>query len=124
MQEFIAQHILPKVIKPSQYIGDEWNIIKKDWDNCRIKSAFLFPDLYEIGMSHLGLRILYHVVNQQDDYLMERSFAPMVDMEELMRTHQIPLFSWESNRPLKEFDLLGFTLQYEMSYTNILNMID
>ncbi|MCR6544996.1 TIGR03960 family B12-binding radical SAM protein [Dehalobacterium formicoaceticum] len=124
MQEFIAQHILPKVTKPSQYIGDEWNIIKKDWDQCRIKSAFLFPDVYEIGMSHLGLRILYHVVNQRDEYLMERSFAPMVDMEELMRARQIPLFSWESYRPLKEFDLLGFTLQYEMSYTNILNMID
>jgi radical SAM family uncharacterized protein len=124
MQEFIEQHILPKVTKPSQYIGNEWNIVKKDWDKCQVKTAFLFPDVYEVGMSHLGLRILYHIVNQRPEFLMERAFAPMVDMEELMRKNQITLFSLESYRPLKEFDILGFTLQYEMSYTNILNMLD
>lgn len=124
MREFIEQQILPKVTKPSQYIGNEWNVVKKDWEKCDVKSAFLFPDVYEIGMSHLGLRILYHVVNQRESYLMERSFAPMADMEELMRANNVPLFSWESYHPLKEFDILGFTLQYEMSYTNILNMLD
>jgi len=124
MREIIEQQILPKVTKPGQYIGNEWNVVKKDWEKCQVKSAFLFPDVYEIGMSHLGLRILYHVVNQREEFLMERSFAPMVDMEELMRANNIPLFSWESYRPLKEFDILGFTLQYEMSYTNILNMMD
>ncbi|MGI6630774.1 MAG: TIGR03960 family B12-binding radical SAM protein [Bacillota bacterium] len=124
MQEFIEQYILPKVTKPSQYIGDEWNMVKKDWNRCQVKTAFLFPDLYEVGMSHLGLRILYHIVNQRPEFLMERAFAPMVDMEELMRENHIPLFSLESYRPLKEFDILGFTLQYEMSYTNILNMLD
>lgn len=124
MQEIFEQQILPKVTKPSQYIGNEWNVVKKDWEKCEVKSAFIFPDVYEIGMSHLGLRILYHVVNQRENYLMERSFAPMADMEELMRANNLPLFSWESYRPLKEFDILGFTLQYEMSYTNILNMLD
>ena len=97
---------------------------EKDWNRCQVKTAFLFPDLYEVGMSHLGLRILYHIVNQRPEFLMERAFAPMVDMEELMRENHIPLFSLESYRPLKEFDILGFTLQYEMSYTNILNMLD
>ena len=124
MQKFIEQHILPKVTKPSQYVGNEWNVIKKDWDRCTVKSAFLFPDVYEVGMSHLGLRILYHVVNRRAEYLMERAFAPMTDMEELLREHNLHLFSLESYRPLKEFDILGFTLQYEMSYTNILNMLD
>lgn len=124
MRSFIEQEILPKVIKPSQYIGNEWNMIKKNWQSCQVRSAFLFPDVYEVGMSHLGLRILYHVVNQRAEFLMERAFAPMVDMEKRMRENNIPLFSWESYRPLREFDLLGFTLQYEMSYTNILNMMD
>ncbi|ATW25487.1 TIGR03960 family B12-binding radical SAM protein [Candidatus Formimonas warabiya] len=124
MQTLIEEKILPKVTKPSQYMGDEWNIVKKDWEACTVKSAFLFPDLYEVGMSHLGLRLLYHVVNQRQEFLMERAFAPMVDMEELMRTHHVPLFSLESYRPLHTFDVLGFTLQYEMSYTNILNMLD
>lgn len=124
MREFIEQNILPKVTKPSQYIGNEWNTVRKDWDRSQVKMAFLFPDLYEIGMSHLGLRILYHVVNQRAEFLMERAFAPMVDMEKLMRENHIPLFSLESYRPLKDFDILGFTLQYEMSYTNILNMLD
>lgn len=124
MRSFIEQHILPQVVKPSQYIGDEWNIIRKNWDSCSVKTAFLFPDLYEVGMSHLGLRILYHVVNEREDFLMERSFAPMIDMEQLMREKGIPLFSLESYRPLNSFDILGFTLQYEMSYTNIINMLD
>ncbi|MGI6064872.1 MAG: TIGR03960 family B12-binding radical SAM protein [Bacillota bacterium] len=124
MRSFIEQKLLPKVVKPSQYIGNEWNMIKKDWDRCSVRSAFLFPDTYEVGMSHLGLRILYHIVNTRDDFLMERSFAPMTDMEKLMRENKVPLFSLESYRPLKQFDILGFTLQYEMSYTNIINMLD
>ena len=93
MRSFIEQKLLPKVVKPSQYIGNEWNMIKKDWDRCSVRSAFLFPDTYEVGMSHLGLRILYHIVNTRDDFLMERSFAPMTDMEKLMRENKVPLFS-------------------------------
>jgi len=124
MRKNIEQNLLPHVTKPSQYIGNEWNAVNKDWGRCRVKMAFLFPDLYEIGMSHLGLRILYHVVNSEEKFLMERVFAPMTDMEELMRKHKIPLFSLESYNPVANFDILGFTLQYEMSYTNIINMLD
>ncbi|MGI6712197.1 MAG: TIGR03960 family B12-binding radical SAM protein [Bacillota bacterium] len=124
MRPYIEQNLLPHVTRPSQYVGDEWNSVKKDWAECAAKLAFLFPDVYEIGMSHLGLRILYHIVNNRKEYLMERAFAPMVDMEELMRKNKIPLFSLESYRPVKDFDILGFTLQYEMSYTNIINMLD
>jgi radical SAM superfamily enzyme YgiQ (UPF0313 family) len=124
MRPYIEQNLLPHVTRPSQYVGDEWNAVKKDWAECAPKLAFLFPDVYEIGMSHLGLRILYHIVNNRKEYLMERAFAPMVDMEELMRKNKIPLFSLESYRPVKDFDILGFTLQYEMSYTNIINMLD
>lgn len=120
----LIEKILPKVNHPGQYIGGEWNSVIKDWDHCSVRSAFLFPDTYDVGMSHLGLRILYHVVNSREDFLMERSFAPLADMEALMRQEAIPLFSWENFRPLKDFDILGITLQYEMSYTNILNMLD
>lgn len=119
-----VERFLPKVLKPSRYLGSEWNAIKKDWDNTEVHMAFAFPDVYEVGMSHLGTRILYHLVNSFPEYLCERVFAPWVDMEEKMREQKIPLYALESFQPLKAFDVLGFTLQYEMSYTNILNMID
>lgn len=124
IQEILEQQILPRVTKPIRYQGREFNAVKKDWDKVKVKMAFAFPDLYEVGMSHLGLQILYGLVNDQDDFLLERTFAPWTDMEELMRRYEIPLFSLESYRPLKDFDILGFTLQYEMSFTNILNMLD
>lgn len=116
--------ILSRVQKPSRYAGGEWNAIKKDWDQVDIKVAFAFPDVYEVGMSHLGLQILYHVVNNQQDALMERVFAPWTDMEKELRQERMLLFSLESQRQLVDFDIIGFTLQYEMSFSNIINMID
>jgi radical SAM family uncharacterized protein len=117
------ERILPQVAKPARYLGNEYNSIHKDWESTPLKMAFCFPDIYEIAMSHLGLRILYGLVNETKEYLMERCFAPWVDMEAKLKEEGIPLFSLESYKPLKDFDVLGFTLQYEMSYTNILNML-
>ncbi|AET70587.1 radical SAM family uncharacterized protein [Desulfosporosinus orientis DSM 765] len=119
-----VERFLPKVLKPSRYIGSEWNVVKKDWDKTEVQMAFAFPDVYEVGMSHLGTRILYHLVNSYPEFLCERVFAPWVDMEEEMRKREIPLYTLESFQPLKAFDVVGFTLQYEMSFTNILNMLD
>jgi radical SAM family uncharacterized protein len=118
------EKILLKVQKPARYVGGEWNIIRKNWAETAVKVVFAFPDVYEIGMSHLGLQILYHIVNSRDDALMERVFAPWPDMEEMMRKHKIPLYSLESYRPVRDFDLFAFTLQSEMTYTNVLNMLD
>lgn len=116
--------ILARVQKPARYAGGEWNAVKKDWDQVDVKMAFAFPDVYEVGMSHLGLQILYHVVNNKPDALMERVFAPWTDMEKELRQDRVLLFSLESHRPLVDFDIIGFTLQYEMSFSNIINMID
>lgn len=124
MREWIEDYLLSKVEKPLRYQGNEMNAVKKDWEQTKLHLAFAFPDIYEIGMSHLGLSILYHQANEQPDYLMERVFTPWPDMEGLLREHQLPLFSLESYRPLKDFHGIGFTLQYEMSYSNILNMLD
>ena len=124
MRDWIEDHLLGKVEKPLRYQGNEMNAVHKDWDSTTLRMVFGFPDIYEIGMSHLGLSILYHQANSHPDYLMERVFAPWVDMEGLMRENGIPLFSLESYRPVKEFHGLAFTLQYEMSYSNILNMLD
>lgn len=115
---------LYKVTNPVRYIGNEWNVIKKDWDEDKIKVALAFPDVYEIGMSHLGLKVLYHLLNNKENIICERTYAPWHDMEALMCQEGIPLFSLESKMPIDEFDILGFTLQYEMSYTNIINMLD
>lgn len=124
MKQFIEDSILPKVTKPTRYQGTELNSVHKDWDSVGVRMVFAFPDVYEVGMSHLGMQILYHLVNKREDTLMERVFAPWTDMEEQLRRHQIPLFSLESSRPLQDFDVVAFTLQYEMSFSNILNMLD
>ena len=116
--------ILVRVQKPSRYAGGEWNAVKKDWEQMSVKMAFAFPDVYEVGMSHLGLQILYHIVNKRKDALLERVFAPWTDMEAELRKEKMLLFSLESQRPLVDFDIIGFTLQYEMSFSNILNMLD
>lgn len=116
--------LLPRVQKPARYVGNEVNSIKKDWQQVQVTMAFAFPDVYEVGMSHLGLRILYHEVNRRQDALLERVFAPWTDLEALLRQERLPLFSLESRRPLADFDLIGFTLQYELSFSNILNMLD
>ena len=115
--------ILPTISKPTRYLGDELNAVKKSQVDL-IKIALAFPDIYDVGMSHLGLKILYRILNSCEDVLAERVFAPWFDMEEKMRMEGIPLFSLESYTPLKEFDIIGFSLQYELSYTNILNMLD
>lgn len=115
---------LDKLQKPARYIGGEHFIIRKDWEKTIGKIALCFPDTYEIGMSHLGMKILYDEVNQHDHLLAERCFAPWVDMEKEIRQRELPLVTLENFKPLKEFDLVGFSLQYEMSYTNILNMLD
>lgn len=120
----IEREILPAVNKPLRYIGSEYNAVKKNWEQSKIKMLFAFPDVYEVGMSHLGMKILYHLVNDRPHFLMERVFAPWTDMEKIMREKNIPLFGLESGRSMLEYDCIGFTLQYEMSYTNILNMLD
>ncbi|MGI6119171.1 MAG: TIGR03960 family B12-binding radical SAM protein [Desulfosporosinus sp.] len=119
-----VERCLPRVLKPGRYIGSEWNALKKDWAATDVHMAFAFPDVYEVGMSHLGTRILYHLVNSFPEFLCERVFAPWVDMEEIMRAQEIPLYALESFQPLKAFDVVGFTLQYELSFTNVLNMLD
>lgn len=124
MKDIIETEILPLVEKPARYLGNEYNSVNKDWEQIAVKMAFCFPDVYEVAMSHLGLRILYGLVNDEEKYLMERCFAPWKDMEEQLRKRKLSLFSLESRKPLRKFDILGFTLQYEMSYTNILNMLD
>ena len=120
----ITDHILYKVEKPSRYVGGELNQVVKNPNDVDIRFAFCFPDVYEVGMSHLGTRILYHTINQRKDTYCERVFAPWPDMEEQLRKNEIPLMTLETKDPLTAFDILGFTLQYEMSYTNILNMLD
>ncbi|MGL4730934.1 MAG: TIGR03960 family B12-binding radical SAM protein [Clostridium sp.] len=120
----ISDDILYKVEKPARYIGGEFNSYNKDKNAVDIRYAFCFPDVYEVGMSHLGSKILYHVLNEREDTFCERVYAPWPDMEEALRKNEIPLFTLESKDALNEFDFLGFTLQYEMSYTNILNMLD
>ncbi len=116
--------ILKKVEKPARYIGGEVNSVKKDSDSVSVRMGFAFPDTYEIGMSYLGLQILYNILNKNDEIYCERVFAPAIDMEELMRQEGRELFTLETFTPVKKLDILGFTLQYELSYTNLLNMLE
>lgn len=120
----ISDDILFRVEKPARYIGGELNSFNKDLDKIDIRFAFCFPDVYEVGMSHLGMKILYHTLNMREDTFCERVFAPWDDMEKLMRENEIPLYALESKDSIKKFDFVAFTLQYEMSYTNVLNMLD
>ena len=117
------QRILPTVQKPARYTGGEYNEIQKDLNDVRVRVAFCFPDTYEIGMSNVGMRILYGIMNQMDGVWCERVFAPWSDMEEAMVKNDLPLWALESQDPVKEFDMIAFTIGYEMSYTNILNML-
>ncbi len=119
-----VEKILQYVQKPARYSGGELNSVIKDVDKVDIRYAFCFPDIYEIGMSHLGMKILYGLVNERDDAWCERVFAPDIDMEEQMRKNNVPLFALESGDYIKDFDMIGFTLMYELCYTNVLNMLD
>ena len=119
-----VEKILPLVQKPGRYIGGELNSVIKDKEKVALRYAFCFPDSYEIGMSHLGMKILYSIANEREDVWCERVFAPWHDMEAQMRKHGIPLYALESGDAIKDFDLIAFTLMYELSYSNVLNMLD
>ena len=119
----LKQRILPTVQKPARYTGGEWGEIQKKKEDVRVRVAFCFPDTYEIGMSNVGMRILYGVMNRMDGVWCERVFAPWGDMEEAMRRSGLPLWALESQDPVKDFDMIAFTIGYEMSYSNILNML-
>ena len=123
MREKIEQLLL-KIQKPSRYIGGEHGSIVKDKSKVDVRFAFCFPDVYDVGMSHLGMKILYGLKNSVENYWCERVFMPEKDFEKLMRENNIPLYALESLDPLTEFDFIGFTLQYELSYTNVLAMLD
>ncbi|KAB3535906.1 TIGR03960 family B12-binding radical SAM protein [Alkaliphilus pronyensis] len=124
MNRLEIHDILFKVEKPARYLGNELNSVHKEVDESTVRFAFCFPDIYEIGMSHLGLQILYKLLNKQENVYCERVFAPALDMEQEMKENNIPLFGLESRNPIKAFDFIGFTLQYELSYTNLLNMLE
>ena len=119
-----VEKFLLQVQKPSRYAGGELGSIVKDRKNIDVRFAFCFPDNYDVGMSHLGMKILYSITNKRENYWCERVFAPWTDFEKIMRENDIPLYALESFDPVKDFDFIGFTLQYELSYTNILNMLD
>ncbi|MDO4288367.1 MAG: TIGR03960 family B12-binding radical SAM protein [Eubacterium sp.] len=123
-RKYFEEKILPLVTKPITYQGNEVNAVHKEITPETIRFAFAFPDTYEVGMSHMGMKILYSLLNAQENIWCERVFAPWIDMEEKMRENQIPLFALESGDPIAAFDFVGFTLQYEMSYTNLVNMLD
>ncbi|MGB8658756.1 MAG: TIGR03960 family B12-binding radical SAM protein [Candidatus Zixiibacteriota bacterium] len=123
LSEKVKKNLLPFVMKPGRYVGNELGAVRKDHQG-RLRVALAFPDLYEIGMSYLGSAILYHIINRRADCVAERVFAPWPDAEEISRRENIPLFSLESHTPLQEFDIIGFSLTYELNYANILNMLD
>ncbi len=118
------ERLLPQVQKPARYTGGELNQVVKPWAAVTTHMALVFPDIYDIGMSNLGLVILYEAINQREDALAERAYNPWIDMEALMRQAGIPLYSLESHHPLQAFDILGFSLPYETLYTNMLNALD
>ena len=124
MSDKNLEHFLLSVQKPARYTGGEINQVIKNKNEVDVRFAFCFPDTYEIGMSHLGIKILYSLFNERKDIWCERVFAPWVDFEKIMRDENIPLYALESRDPIKDFDFVGFTLQYELSYTNILSMLD
>ncbi|MEG1993117.1 MAG: B12-binding domain-containing radical SAM protein, partial [Acetivibrio sp.] len=120
----LSDEILLKIEKPARYIGNEVNMVVKNPQDVAIRFCMCFPDVYEIGMSHLGIQILYDMFNQREDVYCERVYSPWMDLDKIMREENIPLFSLETQEPIKNFDFLGITLQYEMCYTNILQILD
>jgi radical SAM family uncharacterized protein len=124
LKTLVVDRLLPRVQRPAQYLGGELNAVRKDHSTVRGKLCLAFPDSYTIGMSHHGLQVLYSLMNAREDWACERVFAPWVDMEQELRAAELPLYSLETFTPLASFDVLGFTLQYELSYTNVLTMLD
>ena len=124
MNEKRFEQLLTTVQKPGRYSGGEVNQVVKDKTTVDVRFAFCFPDTYEVGMSHLGMKILYSLLNSREDIWCERVFAPWGDFERVMRENDIELYGLESRDSIKNFDFIGFTLQYELSYTNVLYMLD
>ena len=120
----LSDDILMQVEKPARYIGNEVNSVVKDKKKISLRFAMCFPDVYEIGMSHLGIQILYSMLNDWDDVWCERVYSPWVDLDAIMRKESIPLFGLESQEPIRDMDFLGITIQYEMCYTNILQVLE
>ena len=120
----LTEDLLDQVIRPGQYLGNEWGAVRKPFQLAEVTLVLAFPDIYELGMSNFGLKILYQIVNSFEQFYADRSYAPASDMEELLRRRSIPLWGWESRQPLATFDLIGFSLQYELTYTNVLNMLN
>ena len=119
-----VETILPRVERPTRYLGNEVNAIRKDPAKAGVSVCLCFPELYEVGMSWPGLQILYHILNTHPGVVAERAYSPWIDMEKEMRAARVPAFSLESWSPLSSFDVLGFTLQYELTFTNLLNVLD
>ncbi|MEA1986422.1 MAG: TIGR03960 family B12-binding radical SAM protein [Candidatus Marinimicrobia bacterium] len=124
IDKFKLDKILSQVRKPGRYCGGEFNMIRKNHDDMDVKICLVYPDIYDVGMSFYGYQLLYHIINNENSFVAERAYSPWYDMEELMRLDDLSLYSLETLTPLKEFDLVGFTLQYEMTYTNVLNILD
>ncbi|MBQ5918666.1 MAG: B12-binding domain-containing radical SAM protein, partial [Lachnospiraceae bacterium] len=120
----LTDEILMSIDKPARYIGQEVNMVKKDLNDVDVRFAMCFPDVYEIAMSHLGIQILYDMFNNMDGVYCERVYSPWTDLDKIMREQNIPLFTLETQSPVKEMDFLGITIQYEMCYTNILQILD
>ena len=120
----LRDEVLMQVEKPARYIGNEINMVKKNPREVDVRFCMCFPDVYEIGMSHLGIQILYDMFNRWDDTYCERVYSPWPDMDKILREKNIPLFALESQEPIRAFDFLGITIQYEMCYTNILQVLD
>lgn len=124
LRDQVVSRILPRVQTPAQYLGNELHAVRKSHREVRGKLCLAFPDVYKIGMSHHGLQVLYTLMNHREDWLCERAFTPWIDMEAELRRCGLPLFSLETYTPLNQFDILGFTLQYEIGAVNILTMLD
>ncbi len=120
----LNDEILLSIQQPARYIGGEFNMVQKDPDKVDIRFAMCFPDVYEIGMSHFGIQILYSMFNDREDIYCERVYSPWMDLDPIMREQNIPLFTLETQEPVKNFDFLGITLQYEMCYTNVLQVLE
>jgi len=116
--------LLSDIEKPSRYIGNEHNIIIKPWNEVKLRVALAFPDLYEIGMSHLGFQIIYHLLNRRDDVLCERVFVPGIDLEKKLKDKRLPLFTLESKKPVNMFDWVAFSLAYELTYSGVLTILN
>ncbi len=120
----IDDTLFHNVVKPARYTGGEWNSLPKDWEAASLRVALAFPDIYEVGMSNMAIPILYEQLNSLPGVLAERTYAPWPDMEEQLRRNNLPLFTLETRRPLRHFDIIGFSLGYELSCTTVLNMLD